>query len=103
MSRHEKFCKKAPQNKHQCFKHCRFLTKKRVLISPDRDPSSFHSYKTEFKCEGLNKKMYSFLLEKKINFRQEFTRGLKRMPLVCNTFEEMSDSEIELRYNPDPE
>jgi len=103
ISRHERFCKLNPVNKCKCFNHCVSLKKSAKLISPHCDPESSYSYKTTFTCMLTGQKMYSYLLEKKANFKSEYIKDLVRMPLECNLYKEMSSYEIERRYNPEQE
>ena len=98
MSRHEKFCRYKPENKHKCFDQCRFLIRKVELIE-GRQPGINQNYKTIFICKSTGRKMYSYLLEKRINFKPSFTEGLMRMPVACNMHAYMTDAEIEKRYN----
>lgn len=95
MSRHEKYCRMNPNNKHKCFDLCRHLQKSRVY------GTIYHGV-TQFRCAITGEKMYSYLLEKKqtayfgnkINFD-----GLIRMPLECNDYRIMSFEEQEKRFN----
>ena len=101
MARHERFCKFKPENKHKCFDYCKFL-KRTSEILPNSDPESSYSYKTVFTCQSTGLKMYSVLLEKRVDFEPEFIEGLSRMPLQCNMYESMNYIQIEERYNPEP-
>lgn len=101
MSRHEKYCRNKPENKHKCFELCRHL-KSAIELIPGRDPSYSKGYKRTFTCNITGEKMYSYLAEKvatsyfgnPMNFE-----GLKRMPLECKDYRYMTDSEIEERFN----
>ena len=99
MSRHEKYCRLNPENKHKCFEMCRYLKRDLEFI----DKAYPASVKTVFKCSVIGKKMYSYLLEKKLSFKPEFTIGSVRMPLDCKFYKEMTLNEQELRFNPNEE
>lgn len=101
MSRHEKFCKENPNNQHKCFDWCVHLEKSLEDIgyrsgNPDDDERIRITHMT---CLKLNKKMYSFKLEKKANFKPAYIVGLERMPLECEhhqlTSEHMEVSNLE--------
>jgi hypothetical protein len=98
MSRHERFCKQKPENKHKCFDECRNLTRQRVLINDKGDPSNAYSYKTLFVCKVTGNKMYSYLLEKNMNFKPEFIDGFIRMPIECKSHQYMNETEWEKRF-----
>ena len=102
MARHEKFCRKNPNNMHKCFDTCRFLVRTKELIT-GKDPFSPYSYVTTFRCKSTGKKMYSFLFEKTVDFKPKYTKGLMRMPLECNMHSYMTESELEERFNPSDE
>jgi hypothetical protein len=96
MSQHEMYCKENPNNKHICFEWCKHLTKevKENYSEPDYyGPGELIERVTHFTCQKTGKKMYSYLLEKKISFKQEFIIGLIRMPLDCNQYEVMEQNE----------
>jgi hypothetical protein len=96
MSRHEKYCKHNPNNKHICFEWCKHLKKERINEGyTDSETGMFEieSSKIEFTCTAKNIKMYSFLLEKRKTFKPAFTEGLTRMPLDCNKYEVMYSNE----------
>ena len=99
ISRHEKHCWNRPENRHKCFDYCKFLEKKRELI-PGKSPDDRYGYKTTFTCLSLNRKMYSYLLENKVNFKPEFIEGLTRMPVQCNmwsyNYREENDEDFDL-------
>jgi hypothetical protein len=99
MSRHERFCRMNPNNKHKCFDLCRHL-KRNIELIDGKDPSSAFSYVTTLKCGVTDIKMYSYLFEKKGNFKPEFLKGLIRMPLDCKLYQYMTDSEYEDRFHP---
>lgn len=78
--RHEKFCRKNPNNQHQCFEFCKHL--KRIVEFPN----------TIFICDVTKKSMYSYLAEKKEwQFPKEFFKENERMPLTCKYFERLED------------
>jgi hypothetical protein len=83
MSRHERFCTQNPNNWHKCFDYCEHLIKTNVLVKSG-DEETPPVYKTVFTCKELNKKLYSFLLEKKAP--QYIDPDLERMPLQCDSF-----------------
>jgi hypothetical protein len=92
MVRHEKFCKENPNNNHICFEWCKHLKKERINETEYNSEMGFDeivSSKVEFACLAKNEKMYSYLLEKRLVFKPEFTKGLIRMPLDCNKYEVM--------------
>ena len=101
MSRHEKYCRNKPENKHKCFDLCRHL-KRNIELIPGKDPADRNGYKRTFTCNITGEKMYSYLAEKKqtsyfgnpMNFE-----GLKRMPLECKDYQYMIEKEIEERFN----
>jgi hypothetical protein len=97
MSRHEKFCPKKPENKHICFEYCRHL--KREVKTTWTEEGEPWSRTTHFTCLALNKKMYSYLLEQRIQFTPDYIKGLERMPLDCDKFEVMNNHEQQDRFN----
>ena len=52
-------------------------------------------------CTKRNVKMYSFKLEKKYTKPVNALKGLERMPLECDLFEQMHYNEIEQRFEED--
>jgi hypothetical protein len=98
MARHEKWCRKNPHNKHKCFALCKFLKRKIVVEDTDGEYGIYHSEFT-CKCMDKNKKMYSYLLEKRLAYTfDKIPEGLTRMPLECNMYEEMSWDEQSGRF-----
>ena len=98
MSRHEKHCKARPENRHKCFDQCRFLVRNLELLDSVYDPENRLSYKTVFSCKSTDIKMYSYLLEKRMNFKPEFIKRLIRMPVKCNLHEYMNETELKDRF-----
>ena len=104
MSRHERFCRYNPENKHKCFDLCRFLTRKTELINEHKDPTNPASYRTVFTCSATGERMYSYLLEKRANCKPEFIEGLKRMPLdKCGDYKYMTEEQYSERFESDNE
>lgn len=99
MARHEKYCASRPENRHKCFDECTHLKMSCELIN-GKYPESRYSYKTVFTCAADGSKLYSYLLEKNMNFKPEFIEGLKRMPVQCAMHKYMTEEEIEQRFNP---
>jgi hypothetical protein len=92
-SRHEKFCRLNPINKHICFEYCVHLKKQvDTRWSEDGEPLDWVTHMT---CTALNKKMYSYLFEKRIGLDKDhpYIKGLERMPLDCNKFLSMTEHE----------
>lgn len=76
MESHEKFCKNNPNNGHDCF-FCPHLKK----IEPKEN--GFRG--TQFSCKLLNKKLYSYVAEKRkllTKHPSSFTDAV-RMPTIC--------------------
>jgi hypothetical protein len=88
MSRHEKYCRFNPTNKHACFAMCVHLTRQRLI----NKPYGYNS--TEFKCALTGQEMYSYQLEKKQSLWpfKKLLHGI-RMPLECNVYKEMTDDQ----------
>jgi hypothetical protein len=99
ISRHEKYCRLKPENRHKCFDMCKFLERKRDIVRRGYDEEPYCG-KTVFTCGLTGTTMYSYLLEKRIDFRPEFIKGLVRMPIECNDYRCMNESEYEERFNP---
>lgn len=97
-SRHEKFCRLNPVNKHICFDYCIYL--KRTVFTKWTEDGEPESWKTDMTCTALDKKMYSFLLEKKIGLSKDhpYIQGLMRMPLDCDKYKSMTYHEIDERH-----
>lgn len=93
LSRHEKYCKENPNNKHICFEFCRHLEK-----SSERYYGSYFSdelqsgERTVFTCKVTGKKMYSYHREKQ--YWEYVTSDMIRMPLDCKDFQVMSYDEM---------
>lgn len=82
VSRHEKYCRFNPINKHKCFEFCKYLEMKQEYVIDE-------GHRTEFTCTKLNKKLYSYKLEKKSTsyFRTDIKfDGMERMPLECKEY-----------------
>ena len=83
--KHEKICKKNPDNKHSCFNFCKHLIK-------ETNYSEDGEYTTcEFSCEILKKQMYSYKLESPWRYGKTRIKSIKnsggfRMPLKCNKY-----------------
>ena len=100
MARHEKYCRRNPNNMHKCFDLCSHLKRTTELI-PGKSPFLSNSYATVFVCEKTGQKMYSYLLEKKATsyFGCPIkSDGLVRMPLDCRDYKYMSESQYEERF-----
>jgi|WetSurMetagenome_2_1015567.scaffolds.fasta_scaffold00157_26 hypothetical protein len=99
ISRHEKYCRYNPNNRHKCFDMCVHLKKlSEIVRSGDSDYPV--GIKTVFTCGVTGNKMYSYQLENKARlypFIISFS-GLQRMPLTCDLYKEMSFNEMEMRY-----
>jgi hypothetical protein len=80
MTLHERQCKENPNNKHQCFKYCKFLEKG---VNEDGE--------TTFECIKIGSgffgsDLYSYKLERlKVNVSRMV--GKFRMPLQCDVYE----------------
>jgi hypothetical protein len=85
MSRHEKYCKDNPINKHKCFDFCKHLSMKdnRVYLEYGTSGS------IEFTCDVSGERMYSYKFEKNYNKPATALNGLTRMPLKCEMHEYM--------------
>lgn len=95
ISRHEKYCRDNPLNKHKCFDFCENLL-------CDRKVENGKLYK-EFTCKITGKKMYSYKLEKvaSLSYEMMFLLSNKfehaqRMPVECASFEAMKH--LPIRY-----
>ena len=88
MSRHERFCNQNPNNWHKCFDYCDHLIKTSELVKSG-DEETPPVYKTIFTCKELNKKLYSYLLEKKAP--QHIEPDMERMPLHCDSFKNSTE------------
>lgn len=94
MSRHEKYCKNAPQNRHKCFDWCIHLEKDSELVASNEEDELF-TYRKTFTCKLLNKKLYSFHAEKKGLIEKGYCKGMERMPLECDSHTYTSDSDLD--------
>ena len=96
MVRHERGCPQKPENKHICFEFCKHLKKETETIwTEEGEP---WTKVTHFTCLALNKKMYSYKLEKRNEFKSSWVSGLTRMPLDCNKYEVMTEHEKQEKY-----
>ena len=100
MSRHERFCRYNPNNRHKCFDLCEFLERKTELINEHKDPTNPASYRTVFTCSATGQRMYSYLLEKRANYKPEFIEGLVRMPVDrCGDYRDWETDRKSTRLN----
>jgi hypothetical protein len=95
ISRHEKHCKARPENKHKCFDECSHLKRSTEWINENHC-----NIKTVFTCKITGVKMYSYLIEKRVDFKLEFIKDLVRMPIECKDHKYMTEEEVEKRFNP---
>ena len=88
MSRHEKYCKENPNNKHRCFEFCKHL-KMEVFVNSD----DYENYEklTDMTCMVTGKLMYSYKFEKNTSKPVDALNGLERMPLTCESHEYKDD------------
>ena len=85
MSRHEKWCKKNPNNDHKCFQFCKHLIKGEEEYEGVNYDEVFIGKKTVFQCALTKQKMYSFIAErKKLPVVNE--SDAIRMPLKCDSY-----------------
>jgi len=83
MTKHEKWCKKNPNNNHKCFQYCKHLIKE----DEEYSGSDFVGNRTIFKCALTEQKMFSYIAEKrKLPIINE--SGNIRMPLECDKYED---------------
>jgi hypothetical protein len=86
MSRHEKWCKKNPNNQHTCYQYCKHLIKE----EEEYQGSDYVGKRTIFKCAVTEQKMYSYIAEKKkLPIVKE--DGNIRMPLECDKYESQNE------------
>ena len=86
MTKHEKWCKKNPKNDHKCFQYCVHLVRDREDCY---DEGESPKTRRTFTCSLLNKKMYSYIAE-----RRDIVRNLydcERMPLQCDSYKDRMD------------
>lgn len=89
MTKHEKWCKRAPNNMHKCFYYCKHLIKSDEDYEGVGYNGEYLGRRTVFTCGVLNKKMYSFIAErKKLPVISEVDNI--RMPLECDKYEDMN-------------
>jgi len=84
--RHEKFCKKNPNNKHKCFWCKHLLYEKGYWDCYDGDMGVF--CQGVFTCKKTEKEMFSYKAEKS----QYIALDGERMPLECEDFEDKTKS-----------
>ena len=96
ISRHEKHCQNRLENRHKCFQECTHLKRKVELI--DYDKYGMRG-KTVFTCGVTGVNMYSYLLEKRMDFKPEFIKGLIRMPIECKDHKYMTEAELQERFH----
>lgn len=85
--KHEKYCKKNPDNKHVCFEFCNFLKRVEVEgINFDCHGNEMGTYisNIEFYCTKTDTEMFSYIAERK---GLDVVKYAKRMPLKCNDYE----------------
>ncbi len=87
MSRHEKWCNKAPENKHKCFEYCIHLQKGREVI--DEDDFPYGATRRTFTCGVTGQKMYSSIAERRDIVRELY--DCVRMPLECKDYHDRID------------
>lgn len=77
--RHETYCRLNPNNRHKCFQGC-------IHLKRWKDEQGH----TVFTCNKLDKDMYSYILERRINSGisfETFMPDAERMPLECEHFD----------------
>jgi hypothetical protein len=83
MTKHEKWCKGNPNNRHKCFQYCNHLIKE----DEEYEGSDFVGSRTIFKCGLTEQKMFSYIAERKrlpiINENDNI-----RMPVECDKYED---------------
>lgn len=85
MSRHEKWCKKKPENKHKCFQFCVYLKKDTEEIEGTGNIWEERGNVTRctFTCEKTMQRMYSFIAERRGIPMHD---GEVRMPTECDMY-----------------
>lgn len=83
MSKHEKWCKKNPNNDHKCFQYCTHLVRDREIFD---DTEGYEKTRRTFTCSLLNKKMYSYIAERRGIVSN--LSGCERMPLECDFYKD---------------
>ena len=84
MTLHEKLCSKNPNNRHQCFKYCKWITKDYIRTSEDEVETIF--YCGNENCPFHDKDLYSYKFERLIMNREK-AKTMTRMPLECDFYE----------------
>lgn len=85
MKIHERMCKMNPNNDHKCLQWCKHLVCEKEEIIDDYGDIS--GYGKSFYCEKTEEHMYSYKLER-FKHNEGRIKGLKRMPLECNDYED---------------
>ena len=100
---HEEHCYKNPQNKHACYKECRFLTDSTITIpltSYEYGAPDERKQKTKH-CSFFNKTLISFRAAgKKLpeKYPETFEDAIK-MPLVCKEYKQLTIEEQIQKYS----
>lgn len=87
MSKHEKWCKKNPNNKHMCFELCQHLKKEEIdyEVEGGYDNDGYSGKRTIFTCMITSQKLFSFIAERrKLPVIKE--EDTIRMPLECDKY-----------------
>jgi hypothetical protein len=84
MSRHERYCRKNPNNQHQCFKYCVHLEKTHENIETGDYSDSPRI--TNMRCKIKDILMFSYKFEKNTSKPTNALDELERMPLECDLY-----------------
>lgn len=95
MSRHEKYCKENPNNKHKCFEFCKHL-KMEKNYTHDEWGNNYGGI--EFTCMKTGDEMYSYKFEKNTSKPVGILDTLKRMPLECDLYEDIN-THVDIDYD----
>ncbi len=87
MTRHEKWCKKNPNNFHICFQFCNHLIK----TDGEYEGEDYVGTKTIFTCGVTKQEMFSYLAEKR-NLPVTKEENTIRMPLECDKYTTEADN-----------
>jgi len=93
MTRHEKFCKENPNNKHKCFQYCKHLQKSEDEYEGQSHydaGETFFGVKTVFTCALTKQKMFSYIAERK-SLPVVKEEDSIRMPLECEKYKDKND------------
>ena len=89
MGRHERMCKKNPNNKHKCFQYCKHLLREEIEIKNKFEEDKFFDISRgacTFRCKITGIEMHSYKLERyKMNASR--CKKLIRMPLECESYD----------------